>query len=142
MTEEKEDEKNTEMVVLTVVCEIEPVNGDVEHVWALPLHRRYMVPKVSAKEREEATKDIRVSPGMWRFLKNIEHEILMETDEVPSMDEILRANKLNITPEAVKEMWERQKGVPVAADGGGEEKKRKSLLEVAIVDKDKRGKKE
>lgn len=64
MTETNEEEEKTiEMMVLTVVCEIEPVNGDVEHVWALPLHRRYMVPKVSAKEREEATKDIRVSPG-------------------------------------------------------------------------------
>lgn len=67
----------------------------------------------------------------------------METDEVPLMDEILRANKLNITPEAVKEMWERQKGVPVAADdGGGEEKKRKSLLDVAIEDKEERKKEE
>ena len=131
--EKKEEEKTIKMVVLMVTCEVEPVNGDEEHVWAMPLHRRYMVPKERANEREEATKDIRVSPGMWRFLKNIGHEILMETDEVPSMDEILCANKLNITPKAVREMWERQKGVPLAADDGdGKKKKGKSLLEVAI----------
>ena len=141
MTKEKEEEK-TKMVVLRVECEVEQVNGDEEHMWVLPLHRRYMVPKARAKEREEATKDIRVSPGMWRVLKGIGHEILMETDEAPSMDEILRANKLNITPKAVREMWDRRNGVPLVADDGGEERKRKRLLEVAIEVRKEREKKE
>lgn len=145
MTETNEEEEKTiKMVVLMVECEVDSVNGDDEHMWALPLHRRYMVPRERVEgEKREITRDIRVSQGVWRFLKNIGHEILMETDEAPSMDEILRANKFNITPKAVREMRERRKGVPIATDDGGEEKeKRKTLLGAAIEDKERREKEE
>lgn len=40
------------IVELFIECEIEEVNGDTEHLWAIPLARRYMVPKESvSKER-------------------------------------------------------------------------------------------
>ena len=40
------------IVELYIKCEIEEVTGDADHLWAIPLAQRYMVPKESvSKER-------------------------------------------------------------------------------------------
>lgn len=143
MTKEKnEEEKPTEMVMMEIECEIKTMAGDDKHVFATPLYHRYIISK--PKKKGGLTNDLRVSGGVWQRMKNIEHEVSVETGKSSSMDEIMRANKFTITTKAVLEMRKREeekrKGIPVVADEG--EKKRKNLLEVAIEDKEKRNKKE
>jgi len=101
--------------------------------------------KEKKEERKEmVTRDIRVGEKMWGFLYTIANEVRVVTGKRCTPNEILTANKQNITTKAVLERrkQEEEKVKTAVADEEGEKEERKSLLEVAIVDKEERKKKE
>lgn len=100
--------------------------------------------KKEDKGKEMVTRDIRVSEKIWGFMYTIANEVRVATGRRCTPNEILTANKQNITTKAVLEMRKREeeKSAVVDDEGGDGEKKRKSLLEVAIEDKEKREKEE
>ena len=100
--------------------------------------------KKMGKEKEMVTRDIRVSEKIWGFMYTIANEVRVATGRRCTPNEILTANKPNITTKAVleKRKQEEEKSAVAEEEGGGEEKNRKTLLEVAIKDKEKREGKE
>ena len=90
--------------------------------------------------KEGLTNDTRVSLKIWGFLYTIANEVRVATGKRCTPNEILTANKQNITTKAVLERrkQEEEESAVAEEEGGGEKKNRKSLLDVAIEERKKK----
>lgn len=97
--------------------------------------------------KEKATETIRVSKKLKSFLYTIANEVRMMTGRRSTPDEILTANKQNITTKTVLEMRKREdekKREKASGAGGADDEKKvnKTLLDVAFEDRERREKRE